>query len=437
MGIDSQRWLLRAALAIAAFLFASRGSGQASEPKNAGTTEDAENTEHQTDYTTPRTDIAGFPIIGGSSDIGFQFGLVATISRFQDDIRPYRWNLDVFLSAAVKPGSGFTQEVAQSNIDIPGLYGGKLRLNPQISYTQTNNLGYFGLGNASSADVPSTAAADPKLYFQSIQHEVLFRAQARVNLGLPFDLVPLFVYRYEDPSAYTGSKLETDAMAPGSDEAPDALGLRPLSLVSIGGGIVFDTRDNEQFPHRGHYHQFGIKFVEGVPFTADVRYGQDSSVFAWFVPLGGSLVFASRALLDLQFGNVPFYDLFTGGPFKTQYMIGGSAGIRGVPIGRYLGRIKVIVNEELRAMLWHFRVFGQPFHIGTGVFFDTGRLWLDYSFKAPQDGSFPGLKWGTGVGGYLIWGQAAVFRIEVAYSPSATAFGGWPIAVYLQDNMMF
>ncbi len=48
-----------------------------------------------TDYTTRRFEPAGFPLLGGDSDIGFQFGGVATLSRFGDGIRPYAWNMDV------------------------------------------------------------------------------------------------------------------------------------------------------------------------------------------------------------------------------------------------------------------------------------------------------------------------------------------------------
>jgi hypothetical protein len=424
----------RTALALAAVLFPRESAAQDGQGKSGNASAPDKN-----DYTTPRTEPAGFPILGGSSDIGFQFGFVGTLAHFGNDVRPYLWDLDLFLSAAYKPGTGFTQETIQTNIDIPGLYGGKLRLTPEIAFTRTTNLGYFGLGNASSDVVPPVVFGDPHRYFQSIQHELLVRAMGRVNIGLPFDLVPLLVYRYEDPVPYAGSKLAIDSVPPAPGEQPAALGVQKLSLVSIGGGVIFDSRDNEYFPYRGHYHQLGIKYVQGIPFSADIQYGQESNVFAWFIPLHEKFVFATRALLDLQVGNVPFYDLFSGGPFKTQYMLGGSAGIRGVPIGRFLGRIKIIANEEVRTMFWDFKLAGQAFHVGAGAFFDTGRLWLNYTFDAPQDGSFPGLKFGTGLAGYVIWGQAAVFRVDVAYSPSATAFSSSsiPIAIYVEDNMMF
>jgi hypothetical protein len=390
------------------------------------------------DYTTPRTELAGFPLISGSSDIGVRFGAVGTMTRFGGGIRPYRWNLDLLVAAAYKPSEGFTQYGVRSNVDVPGLYGGKLRLNPAVSVTRTTNLGYFGLGNASSDVVPPMALGDPKRYFQSELTELLLRVTGRIHLDLPFDLVPLLVYRYESPTVYPGSKLEQDSVAPAPGVLPPALGVRPVSLVSLGGGIIVDSRDNEFFPFRGQFHQLGLKYVQGFPFSADIRYGEQSTVLIWFLPLHDNVVSATRTVVDLEVGNVPYFDLLSGGPFKTQYMLGGSAGVRGVPIGRFLGRIKVLANEELRTMLWHPRALGQELHIGAGAFFDVGRVWLDYTFSAPEDGSFPGLKWGAGVGGYLVWGRAAVFRVDVAFSPFASAItSGLPIAFYVEDNLMF
>jgi hypothetical protein len=420
-------WLFAAA-------WLARGASAAAESGPSSWTTSSQSST--IDYKTPRTEPAGFPLISANSDVGVRFGFVGTLSRFGGDIRPYRWNMDLLLALAVKPGEGITQYNVRSNIDVPGLYDGHLRINPAVSFTRTTNLGYFGLGNASSDVVPPDAI-DPKRYFQFTLNEVLLRFLARIHTDLPFDIVPLLIYRYEDPDPYPGSKLAADAIPPAPGASPPALGVQKLSLVSIGGGVIFDTRDNEFFPFRGYYHSFGAKYVQGIPFSSSVRYGEESNVLIWFVPILDNVVFASRAVVDLEVGNVPFYDLFQGGPFKTQYMLGGSAGVRGVPIGRFLGRIKVLANEEIRSMLWNTRFLGQEFHLGAGAFFDVGRVWLDYTFNAPEDGSFPGLKWGVGAGGYLLWGRAAVFRAEIALSPFAKAISSAPLAFYIEDNLMF
>ena len=260
----------------------------------------------------------------------------------------------------------------------------------------------------------------------------MLRAMARVHLAGAYDLVLAGNYRYESPSVYDGSVLAKDAAA------GRVLGLQPLNLVMAAGGVIYDTRDNEYFPHDGSYHQVGLRGIEGIPFGADVRYAAVGAVFAIYRRLGGPFVFAARGLVDAQFGNVPFYDLYMGGPFNQDQMIGGSAAVRGVPEGRYLGKLKVIGNAELRAFFSRFHVFGQLFQIGGDLLVDAGHTWIDYTFSNPADGTGLGVHWGAGGGLYLRWGQAGVFRIEAAYSPDAVSENpSFPIGFYVNDNVMF
>ena len=152
-------------------------------------------------------------------------------------------------------------------------------------------------------------------------------------------------------------------------------------------------------------HEVGVRVEQGIPFDGGVRYAEAGAILRGFVPLVGPLVLAGRLVANFQFGDVPFYDLFQAGPFDQKEMPGGSAGIRGVPVGRYLGPIKVIGNIELRAMFFEFTVLKQKFSIGNDVFFDTGRVWSNYSFNSPLDGSGIGLKYGVGGGIYVSGGR--------------------------------
>jgi hypothetical protein len=37
-----------------------------------------------------------------------------------------------------------------------------------------------------------------------------------------------------------------------------------------------------------------------------------------------------------------------------------------------------------------------------------------------------------------LWGQAAIFRLEIAYSPDAVAENpGFPFGIYVEDGVMF
>jgi hypothetical protein len=393
-----------------------------------------------TDYTTARYEPAGIPLLGGSSDIGFQFGAVGTLSRFADGIKPYAWNMDLVVSASVKDGPSGA-EIAQESFlwsdDIPGLWGGKLRLNPQVSYQRTINMGYFGLGNASTAVVAGNYTGPNGRYFEWLSSTAHATFQPRLTLEGPWSLTGVLGYRYADASAYADSKLARDGIAKNPDGSPVIRGVEALSLPQLALGAIYDSRDNEIFTRSGAYHQVAVSYTQAVPTSSDVRYGEAQLFLSGFRSLG-PLVLAGRLVADFELGNVPFYDLAQSGPIGQTAAIGGSAGVRGVPVGRYSGEIKIYGNAELRAMFFDFTLLRQRFTIGGDALFDTGRSWLNYSFRSPLDGDGVGLKYGAGGGLYVLWGQAAIFRIDVAYSPDAAAENpSFPVGFYVEDGTMF
>ena len=392
------------------------------------------------DYTTRRYEPAGFPLVAYNSDVGFQFGAVSTLSYFSSGIQPYAWNMDLFALISVKSGPNgaeIAQQNYQWNIDYPAVFGSKLRLNPQVAFTRTVNEGYFGLGNASSGAPAPPGIPNQGLYHQYLTTVAYARTLARYDLKPPLALMGALTYRYVNPVAYAGSKLADDESVRQPSGAPLLYGTTPLSLASLAAGIVVDSRDNEIFTNRGVYHQIGVRYEQGLPFSQNVQYIEAGAVLSAFVPLVGPLVLAGRFIADFQVLHVPFFDLSVAGPFQLKDLPGGSTGIRGVPIGRYLGPIKVVGNVELRALLLKVTIAHQNFRLGGDLFMDAGRIWSDYTFRSPLDGSGIGIKWGTGGGIYLLWGQAAIFRIEAAYSPDARSAGGLPFGLYVEDGTMF
>ncbi|HEY3819217.1 MAG TPA: BamA/TamA family outer membrane protein [Polyangiaceae bacterium] len=394
--------------------------------------------EEECDYLTRRYEPAAFPILGGNSDVGFEFGGAATLSLFGGGVVPYRWNMDLVASASVKSIPGGVELAQQSylwDIDVPGLDGGRLRVNPFAEFRRTVNQGYFGLGNASSAARP---AGSDNRYFEYTHEEGGVRQLTRYQLSGPLYFLSSTIARYVNPTPYAGSRLAEDTTERAPNGSPYVLGTQPLAIVSEGAGLLYDSRDSEIFTRSGWLDQVGARFSQAFPLGAGLTYGEGEITVAKYTPLGGPFVLAVQGAADFKFGHVPFFELFTGGVFNPDYMIGGSASIRGVPFGRYLGQIKAVGNVELRTLYSSFHVFGQTIRLGHDVFFDTGRVWSDYTFHSPLDGSGLGLKWGTGVGAYLLWGQAALFRFDFAYSPDATAENpGFPFGIYVEDGLTF
>jgi hypothetical protein len=384
-----------------------------------------------------RYEFAGFPIVGGNSDIGVQFGGAATLTRFYDEAHPYLWNVDLLLSASIKDDQNGFRLVQQSHVlrlDEPELFHGRMRLDARATFLRTINAGYYGLGNASEIVTPPGTTSLGRRY-QYVQQEGWLRGIVRVHTGTPLDIAIAANLRYEAPAAYVNSKLAEDLAA--HDGGPTVFGGPGALLASLTTGVMFDTRDSEFVTARGVYYQIGI--AETVGSAEDVAYGEASVVLAHYAALNRAVIFATRFVASLRFGRVPFYDLQQGGAFEPESLLGGDQGVRGVPQGRYAGLIKAVANMEIRTTPFpRFRILGDRFRVGTTTFFDAGRVWSDYKVISPADGTSLGLKYGIGGGVFVQWGEAAIFRIEVAYSPDAVSENpGFPVGIYVADGLMF
>lgn len=409
----------------------------------AGATEPPQPQVHPDDQPDPapkeeKNEIAGAPILGGNTDIGFQIGLAATLTRVSPHYRPYRWKMDGLLSASVKGGPRGTEVVQQSHdlrLDIPRAVSGKIRVLPGIFFERTVNAGYFGVGNDSQAVAKADGTFGNR--YQYVHNEIRARVNLRSPLEGPFSVMYGLTLRYVNPGAYPGSRLDEDASRKDEHGAPIIRGLQPLGHTIGAVGLLVDTRDNEITPTKGTFDLFALRGGFATPTESQVRYGGLNAVIRRYVPFGGRFVFATRFFADLMFGDVAFYDLSQGGAFIPLDLPGGAQGIRGVPNGRYQGLIKLVGNVELRATHLRFRLFGDDFRVGNNIFFDAGRVYAGYRADE-RDGHGFGLKYGVGAGVFVVWGTAAVFRVEFAYSPDAIAANpGFPIGIYAADGQMF
>jgi Omp85 superfamily domain len=392
------------------------------------------------DYTTPRYEPAGFPIIGGDTDIGLQLGVAGSLTHFANGTRPYAWNLNLALSASFKNDNGF--RLVQQNyivtFDVPKVttfFGHEVRFLPAAGYVRTIDAPYYGRGNATTSVVPA-GVADPSTYYTFFSQMAYARGITRIVIRKPYEIFIEPRVRYMAPQAYPGSLLASDAAADGANGRPIVRGLQNEGIVSLAAGVIIDSRDNELFPTRGVFDQFGVIFDQGIASRNDVAYGNAGAVVGGYVPIG-PLVLAMRGVVDFDVGNVPFFDLYTGGAYRILQLPGGATGVRGVPLGLYSGLIKAVANLELRAMSSSFHLLRQRIRLGGDVFVDAGRAFDDYSFDSPRDGRGIGVHWGTGAGFYVAWGDAALLRAEVAYSPDATLVAGLPIGIYVGDGVMF
>ncbi|MBX3188741.1 MAG: BamA/TamA family outer membrane protein [Labilithrix sp.] len=397
-----------------------------------------------------RTEWAAVPVLGGSTDIGVQFGAAVAVSGLGRGFRPYWWKMDALLSASIKGGPDGAEVVQQAHDmrwDIPGGASGKVRLMPAVFFDKTINSGYFGLGNA--APVVTDPEGQVGRRYQFKHQEIRTRLNIRQPLGggaseaatgsTEWSAMYGWTLRYVRPVAYPESRLAIDAATRDEDGRPLIYGLEGLGIGMVNGGIIYDSRDDQIIPTRGSYYLGAVRLAGATPTTSNVNWMGVNFIAQKYHKLGKSpFILAGRVFVDLLAGHVPFYDLSQAGAFAAIDMPGGAQGIRGVPNGRYSGLIKVVGNVELRAMLFGFKFAGSNFKIGATTFFDTGRVWYDYSFSSPRDGRGMGLKYGAGGGLAFLWDTVALFRVDVAYSPDASAANpGFPVGIYVQEGFMF
>jgi outer membrane protein assembly factor BamA len=391
-----------------------------------GLANDARAEHHFHDHD--ETEVGFFPVIGGTSDVGFGAGFLAALAHFKAGEDRYTWRFELGALATYKPHGGhsnvpYTDFYAL--VTIPQIAPG-VRLDVRPSYTGETTQNYYGMGNASA--VPRvTVASDYNQYG---------RIHPTLAAFLRFEVAPAIYLRlgnyitFNHVSVYVPSKLDQDIHS--QDPEIRSLVGEPqhdhfVNIVET--AFLYDTRDDETEPHYGMYHQVSLRLSPGGVSCFPYRYEQVNTTARFYVGPVHRFTLGARIVGDMQLDNPPFYELAR---FEDTYALGGANGVRGVPGQRYYGKIKLFGNLEGRLRLGAFQLFGRRLRFGIAAFLDAGRLWSDFGAHPDLDGTTLGLKWGIG-GGMRIY-QASTFavRLDLAYSPDARPMGG-----YLGVNEIF
>lgn len=384
-----------------------------------------------------RLEIGALPVLAGDSDIGFAFGAIGTFARFDPHKKPYAWRLEALWMMTLKgdpDGEGLHSPFHDDyvDLDLPGLWHGKLRLNLTLRFRRYTTSGYYGFGNASKLDEAAREANGRYHFYDRIFPS--FDLRARIKLGGPWRLLLGGRVIYNWINVYGGSLLEQDVGLAAQDPLLRQLlrGVDDFAQIEANVGLVYDTRDHEYTPTRGHFHEASWRFSPGVAVGTDYAYGGANLTGRFFWPLAKErLVFAARAVADLLVGDPPFFELARHGGLFPNDSLGGSKAIRGVPRQRYHGKLKLFGNFELRSKLLPFVLWAQRFNFGVTAFFDFGRSWADLA-SSRFDGEALGLKLGAGGGLRIQWGETFIVRGDVAWSPDAE-----PVAFYIDVSHIF
>ena len=380
-----------------------------------------------------RMEWALLPAIGYNSDIGFRFGLLTILTKFNPAYSPYRWLIEArFVMSTKKGPDGWELPVHDHffSATVPGLLRGRLRLRVDVGFEKNIIAPWYGLGNDSSANDGGYARRF-QYKFQSPYGEI----SARVGLWHALEVLACVRYNHWRIDFWRGepSQLELDIAASENSTGERLFGYRPHSKLELVMGLLFDSRDDEVSPSTGGFYEVSLRGAPGALTRAAHNFGGVNLSASHFIPLRKRwLVLGLRLVGDVLFGDVSYYELHKMKGVLAFYALGGEDGVRGVPAGRYAGKAKVVGNMELRSVLWRFCIKSHRFALGAVVFFDAGRVWYHTTSGTDLDGDGLGGKFGVGGGPQILWGKSVVIRLDVAYSPDAT-----PLGIYLEAGRNF
>jgi Omp85 superfamily domain len=377
------------------------------------------------------TEFSVVPFVGGSSDVGFGGGYIASLAQLRENHDPYLYRIDTTSSVTFSKARDGRLRVPYADVFLrwsyPHLIRNRLGLELRASYTRETNLGYYGLGNA--ARLPAGLERGDPFFEHSRVHPTL---RAMLNYHpRPFVFSWGASYTENWLEVPEGTLLANDLASP-HGYVRDLLGdARAHGMPKFSFGAGWDTRDDEVAPVRGWNISEQLDLVPGTlghAWHRFARWNNTVQVYAPLIPRHRRLVLALRVGSDLLFGNAPFYELPR---FDESFALGGSKGVRGIPAQRYYGKIKLLANAELRTELISLRLLGVERRLGLVAFADTGRLWADYTAHPDLDGGGLGLKYGLGGGLRIASGKTFLLRVDLAWSPE----GGSPSGYLLAGHM--
>ncbi len=375
--------------------------------------------------SSKKSEFSAVPFVGGDSDVGWGGGFIASWARLSPRLEPYLLRIEAATAITGKKtddGVEFPYTDAYLLFEMPHVLPNRYKLRLRISYTREATLNYYGIGNASELDHVATTHYERVHPTVDLQSEYRMTQALRLNLGV----------------AYTRNRLQLPSdgllaqeMREASPVVRELLGdARPHDVLAFSYGVSIDLRDDIVNPHSGFLATARVDLAPGAMGAFSHRWARHDASLRGFIPLIPSrLTLAARVVSDFLFGDAPFYELAR---YDSTSAIGGVHGVRGIPAGRYAGKIKAFGNVELRSELFSAKVLGKPTRFGITGFVDAGRVWADYQRRPELDGTGLGLKYGAGGGVRIVAGKSFVLRLDAAWSKEAS-----PLAAYLTSGHAF
>jgi hypothetical protein len=418
-------------------LAASRAAAQTVPPADPAAAPDPASSADPVVAPAPTTESHGnakttefniIPLVGGNSDVGVGFGQLSDLAGIKPGVEPFRWQIETsaFISFKLRDG-GLVIPYQDYFIayHVPNIGSYKLWLDIRAAFTEEATIPFYGVGNASR--VPANVKVEDTEYTRVhptllIEGRLPLYKNWYVNGGSVFTYNRLTV----GPNSVLGRYAETGPV----DARPFITSFASHSVELLELGLQYDTRDHRIDTRNGQFHAVQIRVSPKIGNDLPYAYERITLTTRFYRSLTDRITLSARLVGDALLGDAPFYELAR---YEETPAIGGVNAIRGVPAGRYYGKVKVFGNAEARSDLFGFHMFGKDLKLGIAAFFDGGRSWTELLHSHPDlDGTGVGLKYGVGGGLRLQQGSTFVVRADLAYSPDAT-----PVGAYFTAGQIF
>ena len=343
------------------------------------------------------------PNIAFDTDDGFGMGVRGELALKEPGYRPYRTAYVAHFFFTLR---GYHHH--RLRFDRTGIGKNKtFRLTAHLAWRQWLNDGYWGIGNDTTRE---------RRYVGSFEDDAPERKRYRYTLLQPFGHLTLRARLWRRWSTF--ASLNAKYSIVDTYEQSLLAAQRPFGIdgglgLVVSTGIIYDSREPEVNPTSGVYFELGGR-LSGPPrpFGAGT-FGGVFAVLRSYLSLSSWLVIASRAMGEILFGQIPFFEMVHWGGATPVAGFGGFATLRGISFGRWRAPGKAIFNLEARFKVLGHKVRGKQLEWQVALFGDAGIVFAagDRTTQQGPEPDFP-LHPAAGVGFRLIYENVFVGRID-------------------------
>ena len=343
------------------------------------------------------------PAITYSTDLGFQYGVVANIFDYGDGTNyPSYKQMFYFEVSRFTKGSSTYRLMYETETLIPGI-----SITSDLAYLTDQAYDFYGFNGYESVYKPDWTDSDAGSYKTRMFYKTdrkLFRFKNDLKGKLIGDH---FMWNAGlEIKNFNFAPVNVEKLNKGKDEnlLPDVEGLYEKYIdwgiipddeagggliTTLRGGISYDSRDFKANAMKGIWFETGIEASPS--FLSDEAFARFYAIYRqYFTIIPEDLSFAYRLGYQTKIsGDVPWYyqnqiitSVLAG---TTSEGLGGSKNVRGVLRNRIVGDGLFYANAEFRLKAFRFNLINQNFYIGFVAFNDYGMVTKKIDFSIPPE----------------------------------------------------